>query len=229
MSTKNVNDISHGVSPDITPGTGKNDLTFHSPDVHSCLLCGVGGQGTVLASRIIAAAAMNKGLSAKTAETIGMAQRGGSVTSHVRIGKRIASPTIPEGRADVMLGFEPGEAAGHLNILKPGGILIVCRQEITPVTAALGLSGYRGTDCLDYLVEQVKECYIIDGEDICRKCGSPKVLNVAFVGALCATGAMGLTMDDAQQALRQRMKPNLLGQNLQALALGAAAITAAGR
>lgn len=190
----------------------------------SCLLCGVGGQGTVLASRIIAAAAMNKGLSAKTAETIGMAQRGGSVVSHVRIGKEIASPTIPRGQADMLLGFEPGEAASNLDYLKPGGTLIVCRQEITPVTAALGLSGYRGEQCLEYLLEQVKKCYIIDGEEICRACGSPKVLNVAIVGALCAAGGMDLTLEDAEAALRQRMKPSLLEMNLRALAMGAEAV-----
>lgn len=197
----------------------------HSGQTYSCLLCGVGGQGTVLASRIIATAAMNKGLSAMTAETIGMAQRGGSVTSHVRIGQKIASPTIPKGRADVLLGFELGEAAARLDFLKPDGVLIVCRREITPVTAALGLSGYNGSDCLDFLQKQVKKCYIIDGDDICRQCGSPKVLNVVVVGALCATQTMGLTLEDAREALRQRMKPQLLQMNLQALELGAAAVT----
>ena len=191
----------------------------------SCLLCGVGGQGTVLASRILAAAAMNKGLSAKTAETIGMAQRGGSVVSHVRIGENIASPSIPKGTADALVGFEPGEAAANLNYLKPGGTLIVCRQEVTPVTAALGLSGYRGSKCLAYLLEEVKDCYIIDGEEICRTCGSPKVLNVAIVGALCQSGALDLTLEDAREALRQRMKPQLLDMNLRALDLGAAATT----
>lgn len=192
--------------------------------VKSCLLCGVGGQGTVLASRIIAEAAMIRGLSAKTAETIGMAQRGGSVVSHVRIGRDIASPTIPKGAADVILGFEPGEAAAGLDYLKPGGTLIVCRQEITPVTAALGLSGYQGAKCLDYLLERVKKCYIIDGEKICRQCGSPKVLNVAFVGALCESGALGLRMEDARQALRRRLKPQLLDMNFKALELGGAAV-----
>lgn len=190
----------------------------------SCLLCGVGGQGTVLASRIIAAAAMNKGLHARTAETIGMAQRGGSVVSHVRIGERIASPTIPEKSADVLLGFEPGEAAANLKYLKPDGVLIVCRQEVTPVTAALGLSGYRGPDCIEYLLAQAGKCYIIDGDEICRRCGSPKVLNVALVGALCACGAMDLSLDEAKEALRQRMKPKLLEMNLLALELGADAV-----
>lgn len=190
----------------------------------SCLLCGVGGQGTVLASRIIAAAAMNKGLHARTAETIGMAQRGGSMVSHVRIGEDICSPSIPRGRADVLIGFEPGEAAANLDYLKESGTLIVCRQEVTPVTAALGLSGYRGADCLDYLLEQIPKCYIIDGEEICRRCGSSKVLNVAVVGALCASGAMDLSLDDARRALGQKLKPALLDMNLQALDLGAAAV-----
>ena len=204
-------------------------LQLGDPMVKSCLLCGVGGQGTVLASRIIAAAAMDNGLSAKTAETIGMAQRGGSVVSHVRIGKSVASPMIPMGGADVLLGFEPGEAAASLPYLKAGGTLIVSRQEVTPVTAALGISGYRGGDCLDYLLEQVPKCYIIDGEEICKACGSPKVLNVAFVGALCASGQMDLTLEDAQRALRARMKPQLLDMNFKALELGAAAITRAGK
>ena len=194
-------------------------------NTRSCLLCGVGGQGTVLASRIIAAAAMNKGLHAKTAETIGMAQRGGSVVSHVRIGPSIASPTIPEGRADILLGFEPGEAAANLRFLKPGGSLIVVRQEVTPVTAALGISGYQGEKCLEYLLETVGKCYMIDGDKITRTCGSPKVLNVAVVGALCATGEMDLSLEDVRGALRQRLKPSLLEMNDLALELGAAAVT----
>ena len=193
-------------------------------NIKSCLICGVGGQGTVLASRIIAAAAMNKGLSARTAETIGMAQRGGSVVSHVRIGHDIASPTIPAGQADILLGFEPGEAAANLRFLKPGGTLVVCRQEITPVTAALGMSGDQGQRCLDYLLEQTDKCYIIDGEEICRTCGSPRVLNVAVVGALCAAGSMDITLEDAREALRLRLKPSLLEMNYRALELGAGAV-----
>lgn len=80
------------------------------------VLCGVGGQGTVLASKLIAAAAMKKNLSVMSAETIGMAQRGGSVFSHIRIGEGIHSPMIAEGTADVILGFEPGEAVRMLPI-----------------------------------------------------------------------------------------------------------------
>lgn len=194
----------------------------------SCLLCGVGGQGTVLASRIIAAAAMAAGCQARTAETIGMAQRGGCVVSHVRIGEtpdeNVNSPLIPLGKADVIIGFEPGEAARNLPYLKEGGTVIVCRREVLPVTASLGQSGYNGADALEYLRKNTENCHIIDGEEICRICGSPKVLNVALTGAMAATGAMGLTVEDVEKALAMRMKPQLLEMNKKALIMGAEVI-----
>lgn len=194
-------------------------------NVRSCLLCGVGGQGTVLASRIIAAAAMQKGLSAKTAETIGMAQRGGAVVSHVRTGQNIASPMVPLGRADVLIGFEPGEAASNIEYLKDGGALIVCDKEVTPTTAALGQSDYNGYNSLDYLKANVKRCYVMPTDEICLACGSPKVLNVAVVGALCASGEMDITLEEAENALQIKMKPALLEMNLKALHMGASIIS----
>ena len=190
-------------------------------EVKSCLLCGVGGQGTVLASRIIAAAAMAKGLRAKTAETIGMAQRGGSVVSHVRIGEAIASPTIPLGTADVMIGFEPGEAAANIKYLKEDGVLIVSSKQVKPVTASLGQSAYDGEECLTWLKETVERCIVIDPDEIMEECGSPKVLNVAMTGALAETGAMGLGIEDMEEALKIRMKPKLLEMNRKALHMGA--------
>ena len=193
-------------------------------NVRSCLLCGVGGQGKVLASRIIAAAAMIKGFRARTAETIGMAQRGGSVVSHVRIGTDIPSPMIPEGRADILIGFEPGEAAANLKYLKDGGTLILCQEEVKPITASLGQSGYDGRSSCEYLQSRIDRCFTVDADRICRECGNPKVLNVAVVGALCASGAMGLTLEDVDKALEQRLKPKLVEVNQKALRMGAECI-----
>lgn len=194
----------------------------------NCLLCGVGGQGTVLASRIIAAAAMAKGLDARTAETIGMAQRGGSVVSHVRIGEteeeKVTGPLIPEGQADVLIGFEPGEAARNLTWLKPDGVVIVCPTEVRPITASLGQSGYLGEDAVRYLRENRTRCYIMDVERICKECGSPKVTNVALVGAMAASGAMGLSREDCEVALKLRLKPSLFDMNKKALMMGAEGI-----
>ena len=190
-------------------------------EVKSCLLCGVGGQGTVLASRIIAAAAMAKGLHARPAETIGMAQRGGSVVSHVRIGEEIASSTIPLGTADVIIGFEPGEAAANLKYLKEDGVLILSSKQVKPVTASLGQSAYDGDQCLAWLKDKGSRCIVIDPDAIIAACGSPKVLNVAMTGALAASGAMDLSLGDMEEALRIRMKPKLLEMNLKALHMGA--------
>ena len=115
------------------------------------LLCGVGGQGTVLASKLIAAAAMREGHTVHSAETIGMAQRGGSVTSHIRIGEDIGSPLIPFGSADMILAFEPAEAVRNLHYLKPDGIVIVNRTPVRPTTESLNETGYDGVKELEYL------------------------------------------------------------------------------
>lgn len=190
----------------------------------SCLICGVGGQGTVLASRIIAAAAMEKGLMARTAETIGMAQRGGCVVSHVRIGDSVSSPMIPYGKADVLIGFEPGEVVRNLPYLKKDGVVIVCQKDVQPVTASLSEVVYHGKDMLDYLRKNISRCYVIDGERICEQCGSPKVLNVALVGAMAKTNALDLTVVDIEKVLEQKLKPQFLKMNQNALELGALSV-----
>ncbi len=190
-------------------------------NLYSCLLCGVGGQGTVLASRIIAAAAMNRGYFARTAETIGMAQRGGCVTSHVRIGERVPCPLIPEGGADVMLAFEPGEAVRNLPFLKEGGELIVCDRAVQPVTAALAGTDYRAEDMLAYLTSHSEHCRVLHVEDVVRITGSVKAVNVALVGALAQSGAMGLSPADVERAVREKVRPQFLEMNLRALEYGA--------
>ena len=138
----------------------------------NCLLCGVGGQGVVLASKLIAYAALDKGMFVRTTETIGMAQRGGSVVSHVRMGEEIHSPMIPKGQADVILAFEPAEAVRSLPYLREGGMLIVNRKAVKPVTATLGGGQYDGHEMLDFLKKKVDNLLIMDGEAVCRQAGS---------------------------------------------------------
>lgn len=186
----------------------------------SCLLCGVGGQGTVLASRILAQAAMDQGMFARTAETIGMAQRGGCVVSHVRFGKNVASPLIPQGKADVIIGFEPGEAVRALPYLKKDGIVIVCKKAIQPVTASLGGVNYNAETMLNYLKNKVSKCIIVDGEKICRECGSDKVLNVALVGAVIKSGILGLSLESVEKVITERVKAKFIEMNKKALQKG---------
>ncbi len=188
----------------------------------SCLLCGVGGQGTVLASRILAQAAMDQGMFARTAETIGMAQRGGCVVSHVRFGteEEIPSPLIPLGKADVIIGFEPGEAVRCLPYLKKDGVVVVCKKTIAPVTASLSGKSYEAEPLLDYLRGKVHRCIIVDGEAICRACGSEKVLNVALVGAVIKSGVLELDLAHVEQVIKERVKARFIEMNQKALKAG---------
>ena len=183
----------------------------------SILLCGVGGQGTVLAAKILAAAGMEKGLSVHSAETIGMAQRGGSVVSHVRIGENVHAPLIPLGTADVVISFEPGEAVRNLPYLREGGVMITAKKAVQPVNSSLGGDSYNGDDMLAYLEKNVPNLTVIDGEDICTKLGSAKVLNIALLGAAVRSEALGFTCDEIENVIRRMVKPQFLEMNLKAL------------
>lgn len=185
------------------------------------LLCGVGGQGTVLASRLIALAAMEKGMEARGAETIGMAQRGGSVVSHVRIGEEIHSPMIPFGQAEVIIGFEPAEAVRCLPYLKEGGCVVVSPLPIRPVTSSLGNGNYTGDEMMEYLKKNVPNLIVVDGTAICRECGSPKVLNVALLGAAISSGLIGISQEEMEAAIVCRVPEKFKEMNLKALELGA--------
>lgn len=186
------------------------------------LLCGVGGQGTVLASKLISLAAMEKGLDARSAETIGMAQRGGSVASHVRVGENIHSPLIPKKGADALIGFEPGEAFRMLPYLKEEGVVIVNKKAIKPVTATLGTSDYDGKKEIAYIKTTCKNVIVVDGESICEQLHSKKALNVVLLGSAVASGKIGITMEEMKAAIVARVPEKFMEMNLKALELGAA-------
>ena len=181
------------------------------------ILCGVGGQGTVLASRLISSAAMAKQIPVFSAETIGMAQRGGSVFSHLRIGENIHCPMIAKGEADLILGFEPGEAVRQLSFLKPDGQVVVSSRPVMPVTAALSDTGYRAEDMLEYLAGRVSRLTVVDAEKALREVGSPKVLNLILLGAAQRAGALGLEMEDLREAVRRVIPEKFRELNLRAL------------
>lgn len=181
------------------------------------VLCGVGGQGTVLASKLIAAAAMEKGLPVMSAETIGMAQRGGSVFSHLRIGENLYSPMIAEKTADLIIGFEPGETVRMLPYLKEGGQVIVSSRAIMPVTATLAGSSYNGAAMIDYLRSHVENLLIIDTDTALKEIGSSKVLNILLLGAAVASGALGLTEEDIRNAITGKLAERFHELNFKAL------------
>ena len=186
----------------------------------SVILCGVGGQGTVLASKLISYAAMAKGEAVRSAETIGMAQRGGSVTSHIRIGEEAFSPLIPKGKADVMIAFEPAEAVRNLDYLKTEGVVVVSKKAVKPVTASLSSKVYDGQDMLDYLEKKVKRLVIVDGQQIMEELGSAKVLNVVLLGAAIGCHEVDISIEEIRQAIKEKVPERFYELNLRALEAG---------
>lgn len=147
------------------------------------LITGVGGQGAILASDIIGKAAVISGLPIRAAETHGMAQRGGSVVNHIRLGIDLGS-MIPKKGADIMLALEPMEAVRYLDFLKDGGVVIVNTQPIIPVTVTSGLAKYPE---VQEILDTLSEKYIVkafNADELAYEAGSRLAMNVAMVGAV---------------------------------------------
>ena len=196
------------------------------------LLTGVGGQGTVLAAKVLAQAAQSKGWSVRTAETIGMAQRGGTVTSHVRMGdcgEEVHSPLITPGTASTVVAFEPGEGARALPFLAPGGTLITATSPIQPVTAALSGQPYHGEAVLAEVRRALERAdagarpgaarrlSAVDDRTLLAEVGNRKALNTVLLAAAVASGALPLTADDLKDALAKCVKPRFVEMNCHAV------------
>lgn len=182
------------------------------------------GQGTVLAAKVLAQAAQDKGWQVRTAETIGMAQRGGNVTSHVRMGnggEEVFAPLLAHGTADLVIAFEPGEAARVLSFLAPNGVLVTATTPIQPVTAALSSVPYRADRVVQRLETQLagKEASFVAVDDaaLVRTIGSRKVLNTLLLARALAAGHVPLDVDDLRHAIEVCVKPAFVQLNLAAI------------
>ncbi|MBR3646088.1 MAG: indolepyruvate oxidoreductase subunit beta [Lachnospiraceae bacterium] len=183
------------------------------------LVCGVGGQGTVLASKLIASAAMDNGDMVHSAETIGMAQRGGSVTSHIRIGESASSPLIPKGNADMIIAFEPAEAVRNLCYLKKDGLVIVNCVPVKPVTESLHDTGYDGVEMVEYLKSKC-ECIVVDAEKLCEEFGSSKFFNVAVLGVAAGSKRLGIDAGTIIHEIETRVNTRFVEINKKAFEAG---------
>lgn len=184
------------------------------------LIAGVGGQGTVLASRLLAAAAIEAGFFARTSETIGMSQRGGTVVSHVRIDSKDASPLIPLGHADLLISFELAEAARNLSRLSPNGKCIVNTQVIKPVTASLGTAAYNVEEITNHIKIKVPETLFVDGYNLAAAAGSVKAVNVVLLGAAASTGVLPFSSDLIKNIIENNVPKKFIELNIKAYDLG---------
>ncbi len=181
------------------------------------LIVGVGGQGTLLASRILGTIALNSGLKCKLSEVHGMSQRGGSVVTHVRWGKEVFSPIVCEGDADYILSFETLEAIRWSSFLKENGHIIVNNQKILPMPVITGKDVYP-KDALQILKDKNLSVIEVDGLKLAELAGSSKAVNVVLIGILCAKEKIELNL--AKEAIKQCVKEKNLELNLIALELG---------
>jgi len=177
------------------------------------MIVGVGGQGSLLASRILGAAAMESGYDVKVSEVHGMSQRGGSVVTYVRYGESVASPVICEGEADVILSFEKLEAARWLPYLKIGGTIVTALQEINPMPVITGAASYP-----DEIVEKITalgvDIIAEDAQAIAKEAGSERASNVALIGL--AAHALGFEPAVLRKAVEDCVPPKAKEVNLKA-------------
>jgi indolepyruvate ferredoxin oxidoreductase beta subunit len=163
----------------------KHPYRENKMEKYDLLITGVGGQGVILASNIIGEVALASGYDVKKTDTLGMAQRGGSVISHLRIAPKVFSPLIRQGEADILLAFEKLEAARWSHYLKPGGIAIINNQAMPPLSVNLGNECYPGDkDIIDILRYQTNNFYFIEGVSRAREIGNVKALNIFMLGCL---------------------------------------------
>jgi indolepyruvate ferredoxin oxidoreductase beta subunit len=162
-----------------------NGLMGKYPNGINFLLTGVGGQGTILASNVLAELGMSLGFDVKKAEIHGMSQRGGNVISYIRWGEHVYSPIITKGEADIVLAFEKLEALRAVEQIKPDGLMVINDYAIVPVTVSSGMSEYPEDDHIQETMEKfTSNVYWVKGQDLAEEIGYPKASNVVLVGAL---------------------------------------------
>ncbi|MCT4660342.1 MAG: indolepyruvate oxidoreductase subunit beta [Tissierellales bacterium] len=178
-------------------------------EVKNILLVGVGGQGIILASKILSTGLINAGYDVKMSEVHGMAQRGGSVTTQVRYGEKVNSPIIGNGQADIVVAFEEMEAMRWIDHLKPEGRLVINNYRIPSVPVLIGEKEYP-----DGIIESLKskvDTVTLDAMDIAQEIGNPKTQNIVMLGAL--VGALGIDEVKWDEVIEELVKEKFVEIN----------------
>lgn len=186
-------------------------------NVKSVMIVGVGGQGTLLASRILGNVAMAEGFDVKMSEVHGMSQRGGSVVTYVKYGDKVYSPIISEGEADIILSFEELEAYRWLSYLKDGGTLVVNTQQIDPMPVITGAAKYP-ENIVEKLKAKADGIISVDALALANEAGNSKAVNVVLLGLLAKNS--DIEKEKWVQAVKETVPAKFLEINLKAFELG---------
>ncbi len=185
------------------------------------IFTGVGGQGVVVLSDIFCEAALNDGFDVAKAEIHGMAQRGGSISAHVKIGDKVLSPLIEQGTTDIIVGFEILETARALPMLKPKGTVVVNTKYIPPnITPQSPAKPLKPEELMALIRQKTPKVYEVDGISIANKLGNLMVVNTILLGAVSAVPEIPVSKESFQQAMASRLKEKYLNINIKAFQLG---------
>jgi len=187
-------------------------------DSYNILIVGVGGQGVLLASEIISDVAIRANLDVKKSEVHGMSQRGGVVSSHVKIAKKVYSPTIQYGQADVLISFEQAEGLRALDWMKKDGVAIVSTTKLIPaiVTSSKGFT--YPEDAVGEMKKKAKNVIAVEADDIARELGNPRLVNTILLGVLSTIAPYDQNLWD--ESIRARVKEKFVEINLKAIERG---------
>lgn len=182
------------------------------------LIVGVGGQGVLLASEILSAVAMNAGMDVKKSEIHGMSQRGGVVTSHVRLGPKVYSPTIQEGQVDILLGFERAEGLRFAGWMRSDGIAIISHTMLVPAIVTSSKNLHYPEDAIEQLGKKVSRVIGVEADKIAGELGNPRLVNTILLGV----AANHLPFEDQlwEETIRGTVKKNMVEVNLTAFRRG---------
>ena len=187
-------------------------------ETKNVMIVGVGGQGSLLASKLLGRLLLSKGYDIKVSEVHGMSQRGGSVVTYVRFGEKVYSPVIDKGEADFIVSFELLEAARWTEFLKPGGKLIANTQQINPMPVIIGAAEYP-SELAAKMVAAGIDLDAVDALSLAEQAGSPKAVNLVLMGKL--SKYFDIPQEEWMAAIEQSVPPKFLEMNKKAFALGA--------
>ena len=187
-------------------------------DTKNIMIVGVGGQGSLLASKLLGKVLLDKGYDVKVSEVHGMSQRGGSVVTYVRFGDKVYSPIIDEGECDVLISFEKLEAARYVPFMKKGGVIVTNTQEIDPMPVITGQASYPSD-----ILEKVKELDLkideLDCLSIANEAGSSKAVNIVLMGRL-SNYFSDIEVEEWEKAIRTSVPEKFIELNLKAFSMG---------
>lgn len=196
---------------------------------HNYVISGVGGQGVILAANTLGEAATETGYETRVGELHGMSQRGGSVLAHVRYGDEIYGPMVPEGKAHVLVAFEPMEAVRTANYLAADGIILVSTETKDPFPVTTGAAEYPDESALQTALEERGQVITVDAIELAREAGHPMTANVVMIGALSALVDLDLRLEDLRAAIESQVPADAVESNLQAFELGRSAVDSRSR